>query len=448
LGAASIGFGIAIALADPLIVLGIVGATVMAALMFVMPYLGALVYLVFEYARLSMMFPFLQSLQIGKLIVIPTVLAWFVNWVIFKRTELVRDKVYYLMGFWLLLALVAAPFALNSTKAFESTFDLLKWFIVAFLLMNLLDNVTKWKIALWLLVLLNLKLSQHQIRGFVTGLGSASNRAFYIHDGVGGGSSFFGNATDFGLAMAIILPLTFYLIKTSKPLILKIMAAGASVGLTISVLYSGSRGAAVAMFAAAFVYWLQCRRKVITAVLVVGFIAAFWLGAPPEWKERFESAENYEEDGTAQQRFDLWEAGIRMMADYPLTGVGLSNYEVNFRTRYFPPGYQGAFVCHNILIQAGSELGFGGIGVVLALFSLAFIRNRQTRQLCAQIPGSDSEIVNYSRALDLALITYFVGGMFVTVLYYPHLYVLLGFTFALHNIAQKRVREDAQLSLQ
>ncbi len=436
-----VGFGIAVALANPLIVLGVVGATVMSAALFVMPYLGVLVYLVFEYARLPMMFPFLQQMQIGKVIVVPTIIAWLVSWAIFKKSVLVKDKLYYLMGIWLLLALVSAPFALNSNAAFFATFDLLKWFIISFLLMNLMDNLTKWKIAMWILLLLNFKLCQHQIRSFAVGLASVSNKAFFIHDGVGGGSGFFGNATDFGLAMAVVLPLAFYLSKGTRPLIGKLIAAGMTFGFTISVLYSGSRGAALAMFVAAFVYWFQSRKKVFTAVLVVGFITAFWLIAPPEWKERFESAENYEEDGTAQQRFKLWQAGLAMMADHPLTGVGLRNYQTNFVNGYMPADYYGAFVCHNILIEAGSELGVGGVAVVLAMFALAFMRNRQTRRLCARAPDEMRELVLYSRAMDLGLITYFVGGMFVTVLYYPHLYVLLGFTFALHNIARKRADE-------
>lgn len=61
-----------------------------------------------------------------------------------------------------------------------------------------------------------------------------------------------------------------------------------------------------------------------------------------------------------------------MTADHPFLGVGIDNYRYHFQSSYRPADYEGAIVSHNILIQAASESGIGGLICVIALFVIAF----------------------------------------------------------------------------
>ncbi len=436
----ALGLGVGLNYVDPMIVFGLVGVSLMFVLLLYSPFWGILAYLIFEYARLSAMFPALQALQFGKVIVIPTLVVWLVHYVVVKRSKIVFDRVYLLFLAWLGLALISAPMAVNQQIAFWELFDLAKWLIICVLIINLVDTLPKWQIFMWLLLLLNFKLGQFQIRSFIAGIGTAGNQSHFIHAGTGAGAGgYFSNATDFGLAMVIVVPFAFYLMKSVKSKILKLVAAGFLVTFIIAILRSGSRGAAVALFAMALVYALRSRHKLIVLVMVIVFIAGFWSFAPTAWKDRFLSARDYQQDTTASGRLELWKSGVKMVADHPFFGVGLDNFRVNYETSYRRPGVEsGATVVHNIFLQAATELGIGGLMVLIAVLLLVLRRNRETRKIYRQAKLNEVWIYNFAYALDLALIGFAAGGMFLTVLYYPHLFMIIPLAVSLNQIAKKR----------
>lgn len=234
----STAFGAGAAFFQPLVTLGVVAVGSMSAVLLYYPFVGVLAYLVFEYARLAAMFPFLQALSIGKLIVVPTLLFWLIHWAVFKKADLVVERAYWPIAIWLLIAFAAAPIALNSAVAFDAAVDLAKWFVVIFLITNIVNSSKKFQMSIWLLLLLNFKLSQHQIRAFLSGIEMTSNRADFIHQGVGAGQSFFGNGNDFGLAMAVVVPLAFYAILSSRSKLLKLAALVITSAFVVSLLNS------------------------------------------------------------------------------------------------------------------------------------------------------------------------------------------------------------------
>jgi O-antigen ligase len=124
-----------------------------------------------------------------------------------------------------------------------------------------------------------------------------------------------------------------------------------------------------------------------------------------------------------------------MFVDNPVTGVGINNFGRAFAA-YRPPGYVGAIAPHSIFIQVLSELGIVGLGVLLALLFLILKRNADTRRIIAQAGGRHRWITESAHGLDLALIAYVVGGIFLTALYFPHLFILSGFTLSLNAIAK------------
>ena len=170
-------------------------------------------------------------------------------------------------------------------------------------------------------------------------------------------------------------------------------------------------------------------------ILAVGF----WVAAPNAWKDRFISAKDYNEDKTASARLRLWQAGIDMFIDHPLTGVGIYNFPVAWTTHYRPTGVGGATVVHNIFIEAASELGIGGLVVLLGVLIVLFKHNRRTRLLCRKHNINEPWYINFSHALDCSLIGFVVHGSFLTVLYYPHLYILSALILSLYFIVKRHV---------
>jgi O-antigen ligase len=71
--------------------------------------------------------------------------------------------------------------------------------------------------------------------------------------------------------------------------------------------------------------------------------------------------------GTGFFRLKLWRSALRMIADHPLTGVGLDGYLYAYRSRYvLPSAWEELNLSHphNLLLDAWTRLGALGVGVV------------------------------------------------------------------------------------
>jgi O-antigen ligase len=76
-----------------------------------------------------------------------------------------------------------------------------------------------------------------------------------------------------------------------------------------------------------------------------------------------------------EMRFDLWRRTVRMIADHPLAGVGMGNFQQVFETVYNPEingdGRRGVHA-HNLWLQQFAELGVAGGLAYLWLTGLAW----------------------------------------------------------------------------
>jgi O-antigen ligase len=96
--------------------------------------------------------------------------------------------------------------------------------------------------------------------------------------------------------------------------------------------------------------------------------------------------------------------------------------------------YPAAQLPHNIFIQVGTDAGFVALSffifIILYCFitSLRIIRNTKNDEVTKSIEAG----------LGVGVFGYVIAGQFVTVSYYPFLWVHLAFIVALSNISGKR----------
>jgi O-antigen ligase len=183
---------------------------------------------------------------------------------------------------------------------------------------------------------------------------------------------------------------------------------------------------------------------------IIGFLAVFaMIIAPPTYWDRIHSiTEEGADKGTGEERVYTWKIGWHMFLDNPILGVGQGNFPYVFRkyeikAGHGEEGYHGRSVsgrqAHSIYITMLSELGIIGtcifIGIIINMFNnLKTIKVRsfyQKKKVSAPIFNS-----NYFLALALegSLVAYLVSGAFISILYYPNFWVLMGFIVSLKKI--------------
>ena len=412
-------------------------------------FVGILAYLTIEYTRLPAVYPVLLPLQLGKVaIIISAVGLAFARRV--RRSNLAASlPIDVTVAFLMLACLLSTFWARHQDLAWQGLADAVRCALIYFLISRIVNSPWRLRAFLFVFLLLNFKIAQFGLRTYGVEV-AAYNEEIVAVRGVGAGSTgYFANSSDFGIAMdvawAIAGVLLFALLKTKW----RVLLVSIFLLFTIAILLCGSRGAVVGaggIVAAAFVRNPRTRLAfpLMALILVLGVISVY----PEASKERMRSALNWEQDPTASHRVMLWKAGMQMFADHTLVGVGPRNFGRVRRDNYPIPNPRVqnlASVAHSTYVEALTETGLLG-SVPLVLLGCFFFRlNSRTRKTLLAIGAEQRRSLEYclSLGLDLALVGYLVAGAFASVLWYPHLWLLLGFSVALHSVAsQKQQQED------
>ena len=171
-------------------------------------------------------------------------------------------------------------------------------------------------------------------------------------------------------------------------------------------------------------------------VLLALCAAAAWWLAPGAWGARLHSITD-PHNLWNQQRVYMWDAGLRMFRDHPLTGVGLQDLHALYDQYRAPEATERAGHLHNAYVQIAATMGLVGLAAFAWLYSAllrtawstlgmwqGFTRRVRANGLAAAVP----------LGVTAALVGFLVAGAFEwnfgdeELLY--HLYALVGFAWA------------------
>ncbi len=258
------------------------------------------------------------------------------------------------------------------------------------------------------------------------------------------GVTFLGDGNDFALSVVITFPLALFLVQDAGSKWMRYLYMFGLVTMVLTLIGTQSRGATLAFACVLFYMWWRSRRKGLGLVVIGMLIATVAIYAPPQYFERVESIAEYETEGSAQGRITAWKAAARMAAEYPLTGVGAGHFPMEYAIDFKPPEFEGRNfpwkTAHSIYFLALGELGIPGfIFILSAVFGNLWIWDRRIKKL-GEYPD-DADAIRVRKLLitiNSALIGYGFTGAFLSALYYPHIFVLMGlFVSAAHIISTK-----------
>ena len=275
--------------------------------------------------------------------------------------------------------------------------------------------------------------------------------------GIGG---WMGDENDFCMVMDMVVPFAYFLLFLATGTVQKIKYLAFLGTFILAAMATLSRGGFLGLAAVGAYCWYRSPKK--GNALVVFFIAVMFmmLFAPQTyWDEMASSTsdETMSDEGTGGARLYTWGIGMDMFSQNPIIGVGQSNfpwtigeYEVGrmFHTRSFA-GRQ----AHSAWVTLIAELGLAGIVIVGGMLfqcyrDLAFVRETftppQTRGKHGQIMKTGEDVRVYlARAMEASLIGFIMSSVFVSTLWYPSMWIMMGFVVALRNISEDGSRQIA-----
>src|SRR6185437_3907717 len=153
------------------------------------------------------------------------------------------------------------------------------------------------------------------------------------------------------------------------------------------------------------------------------------------------------DDNTSVQRLEYWSAGIQMIKDHPYLGVGYFNFPPYFAVHYPEELWHGtAQLPHNIFIQVGTDAGLTGLAIFLMLIYRNLRMARDIQRECESKSGAPKFAASVAKGLGTATWGFVIAGQFVTVTYYPFLWINLALTVSLANIVARSAQQGREIA--
>ena len=327
------------------------------------------------------------------------------------------------------LFLFAGWMTLTSFFGLEPNLVWLEWnrvmktFFMVIVTIMLINTPKDLKLFVWVVAL---SLGFFGLKGGLFTVASGGHFRVYGPDG-----SYIAENNGMALALVTVLPLIWYLRSqvSSKWLMLGLTATTALSA--VSAVGSYSRGALVGGVAMLFFLWCHSRKKLQTAIILLGVVALIGAVMPAAWFERMNTIDEYHEDGSAMGRINAWKFAINIASTFPLGG----GYNV-FTPRMFQmyaPNPLDYHVAHSIWFQVLGDHGFVGLGLFILLMVFAWRTGTRVRKYCKTQPQL-KWAEDLARMCQVSIIGYAVSGSFLSLAYFDLYYDIVIILVCLEKI--------------
>lgn len=334
------------------------------------------------------------------------------------------------------LACGSAVFGISQGRAGTAIIDsLVTVWVLIFLAVATVGNPIGLKRLVWAFLLGITAISW--ISFFITGLSKTQNHASY-------------DANDTGLFLVVSLPLAVWLFRSSGRYG-RMLAAACFALNAFMIPKTESRGTFLGLLAViGGILLLHKGISIARKAMVLGVVAlVFALGASEYWTTSSEVLTNPTEDynwNALNGRRQVAIRGIGYMLDYPLFGLGVSNFPMaegqisdQAVNRVWGTGLRWTSA-HNSFVQAGAEMGVMGLVLWSSLIfgSLAHLLRLRARfgRGTRRRSGTADFVELGTTYLPVAWLGFAVCAFFVSFAYYEPVYLLAVFSIGIIRCAR------------
>lgn len=242
-----------------------------------------------------------------------------------------------------------------------------------------------------------------------------------------------GDGNYFSTSAVLCLPFALLVVLRGRRLLLRLFFGVGFMVALVGVMLCASRGGFAALAAALIVLVLHSRRRSKTLAVMAALIVPVILVSPVSPVRRLLSP-NRVDRNSETSRLIAWRAGLKMIAEQPLFGVGLGNFRPLMRAYTEQEDrieMDFESMAHNTYIEFAAELGLPGLALFLGILyhacrSLESVRRRTT--------GSDP-LHLAALGLKAGLIGYSVGALFLSAEYQKLFWLVVFLSMCLPEIA-------------
>lgn len=252
-------------------------------------------------------------------------------------------------------------------------------------------------------------------------------------------NNIYSNPNDLAGFCLLQLSIAAGLLCTERGRTTRLALGAAMVVLALLTIMTQSRGAFIGL-AAVLVFALRAERR---RLRLIGFglvgIGVIVLVAPDRAWRRLSTLQDVastqqldlaEDEGSAQQRYEIWKVAATITQENPITGAGLGTYplvhDLYSKRSQFRSMARGFRDTHSTYLNLSAELGIPGLLLFLGMVLTPLVAAEKTRRRARSTRPKAAMQLFY---LELGLASYLVAGIFgsygMLVFTYLHLALLV-----------------------
>lgn len=426
----SLGAGAAILYVKPIILFAAVILIANVVIIIKYPMYGLLTYLVIFLLRPGELYPVLAPLRLEMLtgmFVLVTVIAR--QKVLEGKVSFPSDKITLSLVVFLVVMGMTIFTSYEKTVTKDACIDFFKMLIFYYLIVTLVTDRKRFVTFMTVFYLLIAYIAFDAFKAYMAG--------GFVHtmgvDRMQGSTSAGGDPNTLANTLATTIPIIVGSALYFRNWIAKAALIVLTLGMTALIVITASRGGMIAFLGVLMGAFIFSKQKMTIIAISIILLPLGWMLLPEQYRARYETLVEMEDvDQTSSGRWEIWGAGVRMMYNRPILGVGAGAFAAANGTGEF--GRAQYMRAHNLYIQLGATTGIVGVLAWFGLFIRFFIK--KLRRLSRETANSDNYrwIMLFSNSFIIAMIALFISGMFGHSLFRYTWYLMAGITVAMDNI--------------
>jgi O-antigen ligase len=344
---------------------------------------------------------------------------------------------------FLLWAGLGALFSPWRSVAFDAWLELGK---VGLIYLAIVNGV-RTRSQIWFFMVAFLALyGSHPVRGtlfnYVTGNTYFGRAAWY--------QGIFSNPNDLAALTILQLSMAAALLLTEKKGLVRLGALFAVAVLPFTIIVTQSRAVLLALgvFVIGALWSHPKRFKFFMILLVLGTALAF-LAPKGVWDRlsglRYATSTStlneVDEMGSAEQRWEIWQTGMRIFKAHPVSGIGLGAYRYANGSISEVLGDRDA---HSTYITLLAENGVIGLALFLLLVGATLMHSRSVRRRIRRVlPEASTQL----RFLELGLLCFMIAAIWGSYSKLTFFYVHIALIWSLATTAEREAAEARRIVL-
>jgi O-antigen ligase len=243
-----------------------------------------------------------------------------------------------------------------------------------------------------------------------------------------------GDSNYFATCTLLVIPIALYFAKLKGPQWQRWFCVGSLLLMLIAFTLASSRGGLMGLCVTMAYMILHSGQSRKSVIAVTAVLLPLLLLAPASPLARMLHP-NYGDYLGSQIREDFWKAGLNMIGNHPLTGIGLGNFTaLSYTVTHGIAGRHG-MAC-NTFLEVAAEMGIPGLLAYSAiligsLFSAGRLRSEGKKR-------RDAFLQYAGQAIQAGLLGFAAAAFFVSAEYQKPFWIMVALTATVPNLLRQR----------